>query len=865
MRKHSRGAVTVFVTLLLIPAVLVSGTGVDISRIYAARSTARDANQLAANALMTNYDALLQDLYGLYAVIGDDDTLTGMVDLYVRASLFGEDVEEAQMGEFRLFWGHESVSAAASGSEPLSNVEILRRQIEEFSKYRVPVAIISDIVDRLKDSGTSEMAANTEAAAKKLAVDEQFEDALKKYNDVIDKADQASVNYLADEEKTYKAVNETVSQIRYQLNDMLSIRVEYEAAFSSGEPDYEKENDIQDHYKAVSDNISTCASGGWIGYNWIPAHVDDEGNDVPGAWENPHYKYYDGLQSTVNQGVEKLEGHSADLEELVQLCQEADAAKGALVQKINELEAKLDDGTCSPELVENMRAELGDAKKLLAYNFTELGTQMKVTANDYIVSTSTPPLKDIDGYGTGGSGGHISFENLQDVTRLSGYEIDFKIHTALYQGKTDRLKEIQNALSTYVAPQRYPTFASISDAHRECYDLIKNGEFHVKSEGELTDREKEEKGKFTDAFKAMKDLWNGLTNYDPAPGAGSYPNGEGNWAFPHRSAGMEMDFFLGDFNMDDSGESGIRGTLKTFSNLITGKTDVVELFGNVLANASNRVLLVGYATQMFSNWNLTNTEGDAPLSLTGQPIDAAHNYFYNSEWEYIINGNLDAGKNLGKATTTILVIRFLANYASSYMIKKVNDEIRSTEELVSAIPYAGGVLRFLVRPLYVLGESVVDVSLLRSGYQIPLLKTNSRKDTWNFSLGGILSNAVDEAKSGAGDPEKTDLFYTDYLIIFMLVSEPEILASRIGDLIALNVTTVKNNLPQKSKGGADARADAAGGAALLDLSKANTTFEVKTDTRVRFMFLSMPFAQKGLNEIVPPTTFPVTVTDYRGY
>ena len=81
MRKNIRGAVTVFVTVLLIPAVLVSGTGVDIARIFAARSTARDANQLAANALMTNYDALLQDLYGLYAVIGGDDELTGMVDL----------------------------------------------------------------------------------------------------------------------------------------------------------------------------------------------------------------------------------------------------------------------------------------------------------------------------------------------------------------------------------------------------------------------------------------------------------------------------------------------------------------------------------------------------------------------------------------------------------------------------------------------------------------------------------------------------------------------------------------------------------------------------------------------------------------
>ena len=45
------GAVTVFVTLLLIPAVLVSGTGVDIARIYTARSVLQDGNQLAANSV----------------------------------------------------------------------------------------------------------------------------------------------------------------------------------------------------------------------------------------------------------------------------------------------------------------------------------------------------------------------------------------------------------------------------------------------------------------------------------------------------------------------------------------------------------------------------------------------------------------------------------------------------------------------------------------------------------------------------------------------------------------------------------------------------------------------------------------------
>lgn len=87
--RDCRGAVTVFVTLLLIPATLICGTGVDIARLFAARSVVQDANQLAANSVLASYDAMLQDLYGLFGVMKDDPTLAGMIDDYIQVSVFG--------------------------------------------------------------------------------------------------------------------------------------------------------------------------------------------------------------------------------------------------------------------------------------------------------------------------------------------------------------------------------------------------------------------------------------------------------------------------------------------------------------------------------------------------------------------------------------------------------------------------------------------------------------------------------------------------------------------------------------------------------------------------------------------------------
>ena len=867
--RNTKGAVTVFVTLLLIPAILVTGTGVDLARVYAARSTTHDANQLAANSILTTYDTLLQDLYGLYAVAEKDDNLTAMVDVYVRASLFGEEITDAQLSEFRLFGGQESVSSSVSPSAPLSNVEILRRQIEEYSKWRVPVAIVSDIIDRLNnDEEFKELAANTEASQKKIAVDEQLEIVLEKFKAVKEKADEIVKEYNEwDEKEAFKHIGEYVEQIRFQFRQMLIVREAYES-----ETDVEKLDDLLAQYEAISKNITSCINGGWIGTGWVAAHVDNNGNDVPGEWGNPTYKNMSaGYKEVIDFEVGKLKAYESEFETLVALCREADTAKNELQTRIDALEGKLDDGTCNSELVKNMKEELNEYKELLKYNFTELGQTMKTEGMRYINSV-VAPLENIQGYGktTGADQIILSFNSLKNVWQENGFQIDLNVNTALYQNTSDRLKAIANsAVDVYTAHQRLPSFRGLSDTHEACYKLLENLDSIGVTDERRSQDEEGEKGKVTDIFKTVKTLWAGLTDYDGSPGANSYSKPAGySGSFTTQGQGMELDFGLTDFNFGGDSEDGIKGTLNTLTSLVSGKIGVMDMIGNVLNNASNRVLLVGYATNMFSN-QTTNLQLDDDgnvkelLSLTGQPIDADHNYFYTSEWEYLFNGSLKTSDNLAKVTVTLLAIRFLANYASSYIITSVNAEIRSYEAAVSAIPFAGAALRFLVRPLVVLVESALDVSWLRGGEEVLLMKTTA--DDWTFSISGTVASTLKGIAENMteSNSDGLKLYYSDYLMVFLLASEPDVIAARTGDLIALNITTHKNSTVQNARG--DARAGAIASVSLFDLSKAYTTFAVSTTTEVRFMFLSMPFAQTGLNGIVPSTTFPVVATDYRGY
>jgi len=103
----------------------------------------------------------------------------------------------------------------------------------------------------------------------------------------------------------------------------------------------------------------------------------------------------------------------------------------------------------------------------------------------------------------------------------------------------------------------------------------------------------------------------------------------------------------------------------------------------------------------------------------------------------------------------------------------------------------------------------------------------------------------------------------------ILLSNPEnatnVLVNRTADLIEWNVTNYQQGF----------RADETKMNAFLEENRDNhkvfrmknaaTTVTIRTTVEMRMLFLSMPFAQKGVNGIIPPKTLPITATDFRGY
>lgn len=262
--------------------------------------------------------------------------------------------------------------------------------------------------------------------------------------------------------------------------------------------------------------------------------------------------------------------------------------------------------------------------------------------------------------------------------------------------------------------------------------------------------------------------------------------------------------------------------------------------------------------------------------MAGIPMGIKVNYYFQSELEYLFNGNLNSAKaNLIAVTGMILLVRFVLDYTASFSIPEVNSTVQSVESALSILGPGAIVVGELVRLVMAVGESVFDVSRLKNGSTVALYKT---KDTWTFSLSGILDlieeGAADsvnvDSLMGAGgssaddDSDKTGLVYRDYIRLFLLLVDGDALAQRTANLIELNVTNYKNKIGDNAN--RSARESAMSKAELFDMRKAVTDFSVTTSVVMKMLFLSSPAAQKGyVNGVVPPGSKELSVTDYRGY
>jgi len=257
-----------------------------------------------------------------------------------------------------------------------------------------------------------------------------------------------------------------------------------------------------------------------------------------------------------------------------------------------------------------------------------------------------------------------------------------------------------------------------------------------------------------------------------------------------------------------------------------------------------------------------------PKSVSGIPISPEVNYFFQSEWEYLYNGNENANKNLSAVSRLIYLVRIICNYITVFSVTEVTLIITAIRAAFAWCPPAGVVLGELARAAFVAAESAIDLATLRAGYKVPLIKKSSE---WICSPSGVaraLANVVSDTVSTSEDSNNNGLTYSNYLLFFFLTKgviggAGDELAERTANLIEWNIINYSNVIFCDE----DKMTDAISAANRFRMEDMKTDFSITTTVDMRMLFFSMIFAQNfsESRSIGMPQTMPVTLTDHRGY
>jgi len=877
--RNSSGAVTVFVSFLLVPALLVSGTAVDLARIHTARSIVQDANQLAANSVLTQYNALLHDIYGVMGVEADDPILFALLDEYVRVSIFGE-AHDKSFGTLQLFYGSDlsMEEIAFQRDQNLGDAGVLRRQIEEYMKFRGPVIIVEQFLAALDNNNLKE---DTEIIKDKMDIDSSIADIYDKYKELYDAINAAdllmSITYGISG-ASFGAVSSRLKLIQGQFVTLRNTYSSWENAPYTA-TDTSLKDDRAAHYYAMLDNFRVYTVGGGLGVNWSD-----------GGWRRPLNPINVGLIESIEKAKLQGENFKQKFDLVVDIAKEIDSMNGELRKKIDDLEEKINKseneefkssltektGVPPMSVIERYRSILGwDAIEVMAKAFSDGGY-------DYIDNSFIPLLDGVCYRNLGNSSAPtLSLDELISLSSDSRFDLSESVSAA--RSMAGIFAAFPESSVTYGMPPGFKKFAEHPGKNREFYEALKamitqpplapvkifDGQEEEESESG-SDSEGKQRNIIKNLLEIVESAYIGLSNQP-----------------------------LGARHISDS---------STAARERLGITDIVRLIPSALSNpvmqaihdpigsierAGDYLLLLTYSTSMFSNYTTTRPESigkskdkldeiEFPKSITGVPISPEVNYFFQSEWEYLYSGYDNAGKNLNAITSLLFIVRLVCNYITVFSVQEVTAVVSSIRVAFAWNPPLGIVLGELARAAFVAAESLIDVAALRTGHKVPFLK-NAKEGEWVCCPSGIknvISKLVsgesedgEEKKEEKEEKEEKGLTYSNYMLIFFAAkalfhvrSDPDPateLATRTGNLIEWNMVNYI------SKAGADETkmAEALVARNRFRLVYMKTGFSLTTTVNMRMLFLSLPFAQHYTDSrgIYMPGTIPIRVTDHRGY
>ncbi|MEN8908262.1 MAG: hypothetical protein ABF289_20085, partial [Clostridiales bacterium] len=238
--RKTKGAISIFMAIVLFSMVALTGVIIDASRIRSGEANVDSAVDVAANSMLAQYDQQLKEFFGLMALSeSDSEKLAEDFKYYINRtlmvdglkddkamtsdswdrfqSLLGQNDKQKGKGYLDIY-DFTSPEVEIEPLYSLAEADVLRNQIVDHMKFRAPMSLGEEIIDKI--NALKGYQKQTETFEKKLDIDKEIgkiDDDLKDLGDLI-----RNVNKVQSKDKIVK---ERIDVIISSLEKRIAVKI----------------------------------------------------------------------------------------------------------------------------------------------------------------------------------------------------------------------------------------------------------------------------------------------------------------------------------------------------------------------------------------------------------------------------------------------------------------------------------------------------------------------------------------------------------------------------------------------------------------------------------------------------------------
>lgn len=825
-KRRTKGAISIFLVIILIPVLLFSAVLIDGSRMVSARAMTQEAADLAAASALSDYNQKLKDDYGLFAM-KDAEKLEEIYKKSLEATLLAQGISIEEEEYSSRIWGilKEAVAGAQEttsyqGKEflnlydfsvdqctleplyPLAERNVLESQMVEYAKYRGlyvmgdRLDLFSKLSELKKEAEKNKVTA--EVMEDKIDTDEKNAEADRKLSELLDEVkalNEASLETRIKREAYLTSLRGWMEEVRIENTDtdedLSSIMEAAADAYSENKKNlkeaakkackqadrvlYCAEKAKSEVEKAIHEleEFKTKNNGKAADNESVSTLLTDADNNITNYKDNylPAIEHL--LDSTSEDG---------------RILKDMQGKKDRISSSLNDVMEEIEEAvTAYIEVIEEMREEMEDDEdeddeEILDYYYEYLGNHGSSMNADAVLKGSSYSYEP-------------AVSELTDFDKKAGSDTD----------KTPWDTEVLNPAKQFEGKTTDKIDTDFAKKQSE------------KSEDAEMVREEAKKGKVESTVYQQRPSKTYESEAGKQNNTKLYQESGEESSKKKMSLESSKSILKGQSILLDLGET-VRDDVLCLSYLFgtfkTRLTGVKKFSGDEMSESDKN-------SPYMPKWRSAHADGELDMRFSPKKDRKT---VLRSEIEYLVYGNQSDTLNETAVYGTILSERLLNNLLVMYAEKNTINPACHTAAGVASLLTHGvvpeTVFFWIFLTAWATAESIIEMNyLIEGGYKIPLIKTTNNillKDIPSAPKEGLITNY---------DAEKHPtvlVSYEDYLLIMLLIKGEEKRLARTADLIEFNM---------KNDGEED-----------FTMAKAYTWLHADTKLSIRYLFGGvMPF------------------------